>query len=250
MERIKTLVVDDEPLALELVKGYVEQTPYLELVGCCSNAQEAYDVIERGDIELAFMDVQMPGISGMTLMKTLGARAPKVIFTTAFGQYAIEGFKLSAVDYLLKPFNFDEFAVAAAKARHLIELEKNNHEPQNSAAETPAEVDTDTHFFVKSEYKLVRIDIEKIVHVEGLKDYIKIYLDGEPKPVQTLISLKAFEQRLPSRNFLRVHKSNIINVHYVRGVERNIIHMHGGAKIAMGDGYKQSFTEVISKLTL
>lgn len=242
MDKIRTLVVDDEPLALDLVKDYVNQTPFLELVGSCTNAHDAFERIDAGGIDLVFLDVQMPRMSGLTLMKSLDtAHAPKVIFTTAFGEYALEGFKLNAIDYLLKPFDFDEFMKAANKARKQIELEQ-------APASAPA--DTDEYFFVKSEYKLVRIDISSIVYIEGLKDYIKIYLDGEAKPVLTLSSLKAMDNHLPENRFIRVHRSYIINIDFVRGVERNLITMQGNAKIPMGEGYKQNFTEVISKKTL
>lgn len=244
MEKIRTLVVDDEPLALDLVKDYVAQTPFLELAGSCTNAQEAFERIDAGGIDLVFLDVQMPRMSGLTLMKTLGDDyAPKVIFTTAFGEYAVEGFKLNAIDYLLKPFDFDEFLKAANKARRQIEME------QNASLNQPP-IDTDEYFFVKSEYKLVRIDIARIIYIEGLKDYVKIYLNGEPKPVLTLSSLKAMDNRLPQSKFLRVHRSYIINIDFVRGVERNLIVLQGNAKIPMGEGYKQSFTEVINKRTL
>lgn len=243
METIKTLVVDDEPLALDLVRGYVEQTPFLQLVGSCNNAQEAFEAIEASDVQLVFLDVQMPGMSGLSLAKALNTNdAPKIVFTTAYGEYALEGFKLDAVDYLLKPFDFDEFMKAATKARRIIEME--NKEQQPTAEQTNAD-----YFFVKSEYKLIRIDIPKIVYIEGLKDYIKIYLDGEPKPILTLYSLKVMDARLSPRGFMRIHRSYIINLEFVRGVERNLIHMPT-TKLPMGDGYRQQFMDIIGRRTL
>lgn len=243
METIKTLVVDDEPLALDLVRGYVEQTPFLQLVGSCNNAQEAFEAIEASDVQLVFLDVQMPGMSGLSLAKALNTNdAPKIVFTTAYGEYALEGFKLDAVDYLLKPFDFDEFMKAATKARRIIEMENKEQQP------TTEQTDAD-YFFVKSEYKLIRIDIPKIVYIEGLKDYIKIYLDGEPKPILTLYSLKVMDARLSPHGFMRIHRSYIINLEFVRGVERNLIHMPT-TKLPMGDGYRQQFMDIIGRRTL
>lgn len=243
MDKIRTLVVDDEPLALDLVRGYVEQTPFLELVGSCSSAQEAYERVGQGDVQLLFCDVQMPGMSGLTLMKALSVSvAPKVVFTTAFEEYALDGFKLDAVDYLLKPFDFDEFLKAATKAQRLIEMEE-QMEMSNDGIKWNKD---DDYFFVKSEYKLVRIDIPKIVYIEGLKDYIKIYLDGEEKAVLTLNSLKEMENVLPDNRFIRVHRSFIVNVGYVKAVERNLIVMPE-VKISMGESYKQRFLEVIEQ---
>jgi DNA-binding LytR/AlgR family response regulator len=247
MDRVRTLIVDDEPLALDLVKGYVEQTPFLELVGTCSSAQEAYKRVGQGDVQLLFCDVQMPGMSGLTLMKALKVGdAPKVIFTTAFEEYALDGFKLDAVDYLLKPFDFDEFMKAAAKAHRFIELE---NQVSGVSTDNLTWNKDDNFFFVKSEYKLVRIDIPKIIYIEGLKDYIKIYLDGESKAVLTLNSLKEMEKILPENTFIRVHRSFIVNVGFVRGMERNLIIMPG-EKVPMGESYKQRFVEIIDKKTI
>lgn len=247
MDKVRTVIVDDEPLALDLVRGYVEQTPFLELVGSCSSAQEAYERVGQGDVQLLFCDVQMPGMSGLTLMKALSVGdAPKVVFTTAFEEYALDGFKLDAVDYLLKPFDFDEFLKAAAKARRLIELECQVGEVKTDNLTWNRD---DDYFFVKSEYKLVRIDIPKITYIEGLKDYIKIYLEGESKAILTLNSLKEMEKILPEGNFIRVHRSYIVNVGYVRGVERNLVIMPTD-KVPMGESYKQRFLEIIEEKTI
>jgi len=245
MSEITTLVVDDEPLALDLVTDYVNQAPYLKLVGRCSNAKEAFDIISKGNIQLLFCDIQMPGMSGLTLMKTLQSAKtlPKVIFTTAFPEYALDGFKLDAVDYLLKPFDQDEFLKAAGKAKRLIELEENAI-TQKTNTEPREGID---FFFVKSEYKLVRIDKNKIVYIEGMKDYIKIYINGEPKPVLTLMSMKEMTQKLDENQFVRLHRSFIVNVSFVRGVGRSLVTMPDGTQIPIGDGYRAKFTEVISK---
>ncbi|MDO4461033.1 MAG: LytTR family DNA-binding domain-containing protein [Bacteroidia bacterium] len=254
---IQTLVVDDEPLAQNLVAQYVQQTPFLELCGRCSNAKEAYERISEGDVDLVFLDVQMPGMSGLTLMKSMPddpALRPKVIFTTAFSEYAIEGFKLDAVDYLLKPFDFDEFLKAAVKAQRQIELEQQAYTNTNNTSFTSEASTDDSYFFVKSEYKLVRIDIPKIVYIEGLKDYIKIYLEDEAKPVLTLQSLKAVERRLSSTEFVRIHRSFIVNINHVRGVDRAgvIISANTGnnSTLPIGDGYRASFMAMIESRTI
>lgn len=239
MEKIRTLAVDDEPLALDLVKEYIEQTPFLEFCGCCSSASEAMERLSRGDVRLAFLDIQMPDFSGIALAKALPAQnRPRLVFTTAFADYALDGFRLDAVGYLLKPFDYGEFLHEASKARELIASE---------LAQQPAAAPD--FFFVRSEYRLVRINPAEIVYVEGLKDYIKIYLSTAVKPVLTLMSLKQMEQRLPSSQFVRVHRSFIVNVGFVVGVERNLIHLPA-AKVPMGDGYKQQMMSIIEKYTV
>lgn len=246
MEKIRTLVVDDEPLALDLVKGYVEQTPFLTLAGSCDNAADAYEKLRSDAVDLLYVDVQMPGMSGLSLVKSLTPDImPKVVFTTAFAEYAVEGFKLDAVDYLLKPFDFDEFIRTAAKAQRLIELE--NAASMATEVVLPPTPDED-FIFVKSEYKLVKIELQKIVYIEGLKDYIKIYTSDDQKPILTLQSLKVIEKRLPAM-FKRVHRSYIVNIAYVCGLERNLIVMPDG-RIPMGEGFKQDFLTVVGRKTL
>lgn len=251
---IRTLVVDDEPLALELVTGYVAQVPFLSLVGRCSSAADALSVINNGGVDLVLLDIQMPGLSGLSLARSLTAEgAPKIIFTTAYGEYAIDGFKLDAVDYLLKPFDFDEFMRAVGKAQRLIELERKSHgAPADS---DPVKADADVlmppgdFFFVKSEYKLVKIQIEKILYVEGLKDYVKIFTSDSPKPIVTLATLKQMEARLLTHSFVRIHRSYIANVKLISGVERNAV-LVGQERLPIGDGYRQNLQSILDKLTI
>lgn len=244
MDRIKTIVVDDEPLALDLVADYVEQAPYLEIVGRCTNARDAYERIGKGDVQLVFCDIQMPGMSGLTLMKSIEeGNRPKVIFTTAFPEYALDGFRLDAIDYLLKPFDSDEFLKAANKARRLIELEHN--------AKQIAEKDEEgNYFFVKSEYKLVRIDKAKIIYIEGLKDYIRIHLDDGVKPIMTLYSLKEMMTTLDEPCFVRLHRSFIINTKYIKGAEKGYVVMKGDEKVPIGEQYKSQINEIINSKTV
>lgn len=233
-QRIKCLAVDDEPLALELVKDYIDQTPFLELVGTCSSAIEAMSFLENNQVQLLFLDIQMPGLTGTSLMRSL-TQKPKVIFTTAFEEYALEGFKLDAVDYILKPFDYEEFLRAAQKARDLIMLESGSKSDTSGS----------DYFFVKSDYKLVKIDTDQVMYIEGLKDYVKIHINNAPKPVLTLMSLKTLESQLPPDRFIRIHRSFIINVRHITGIERNLVHMPN-IQIPMSDSYKNQLMEMIN----
>lgn len=257
---IKTLIVDDEPLAQELVAQYVSQVPWLKLVDRCSSAREALDAVGKGGIDLLFLDIQMPGTSGLSLAQALGqmwesgsvsGQMPKIVFTTAYDNYAIDGYKLNAVDYLLKPFDFEEFQRAVGKVKRLIELERKAAQESAPRAEQKTETteETDSFFFVKSEYKLVKIEYDKILYVEGLKDYVKIYLTDAPKPVLTLSTLKQMEARLVSHSFMRLHRSFIVNVKLITGVERGGV-IVGGERIPVGDGYKGNFQTLLDRFTL
>ncbi len=228
------MAVDDEPLALELVRGYIERTPFLELTGTCDSALEAISFLETHEVQLLFLDIQMPGLNGTSLMRSLNQK-PRVIFTTAYEEYAIEGFKLDAIDYLLKPFDYEEFLRASQKARDLFVLE----------AGTKTDTFDKEYFFIKSDYKLVKVVIDDITHIEGLKDYVKIYLASSSKPLLTLMSLKSLENLLPSDRFVRIHRSFIVNIRHIVGIERNIIHLHQ-MQIPMSENYKNLLMEMIN----
>lgn len=253
---IRTLVVDDEPLALDLVADYVQQTPFLELVGRCSNAKDAFERIIAGGVDLLLCDIQMPGMSGLTLMKALQSAStlPKVIFTTAFPEYALDGFRLDAVDYLLKPFDDEEFAKSVGKARRLIELEQlamnvasaDNASKETETRNTDNASPDDGFIFVKSEYKLVRIEMSKITYIEGLKDYIRINIDGDVKPVLTLMSLKDAMQKLDEKLFVRLHRSFIVNTKYITGVERSQLLLSDGTRVPVGDKYRTEFANLMN----
>lgn len=258
---IQTLVVDDEPLAQELVADYVSQTPFLQLTKCCSNAAEALQTIAQGNIELVFLDIQMPGLSGLSLAKALSGRTlPKIVFTTAYDEYALEGYKLDVADYLLKPFDYDEFLRAATKVHRLIELERKvaaadseqakvlESQPTANATQSTPNAEP-PYFFVKSEYKLVRVVIDKVCYIEGLKDYVKIFVQDQPKPILTLSTLKQMEAKLQPHEFMRLHKSFIVNMKMLTRVERNMVCI-ADAKIPIGDGYRAKFQEALSKMTL
>ncbi|MEQ8810975.1 MAG: LytTR family DNA-binding domain-containing protein [Imperialibacter sp.] len=234
MKKIRCLIVDDEPLALNLIEGYVEKTPFLELAGKCSSAYEALEKIASEKIDLLFLDIQMPGLTGMELSRSL-KNGPKVVFTTAFEEYALEGFKVDAIDYLLKPFNYEEFLKSANKAREWISV----------AAGGSSETDPNA-LFVKSEYKLVKIDLQKVLYIEGLKDYAKIFLQDQTRPVMTLMSLKSLEEQLPSHQFMRIHRSFIVRLDRIDLIERNKV-VIGQVGITIADAYKETFQAYLNK---
>jgi two-component system, LytTR family, response regulator LytT len=234
--KLRTIAIDDEPLALRLVSDYIEKTPFLELSGAFDNPLDAIDFLSTQSIDLVFVDIQMPDLTGIEFVRTL-ERVPKIIFTTAYEKYALEGFKLNALDYLLKPFSYEEFLKAAQKARKQTELE--------TAA--PQLIEANSQFlFLKSEYKIRRINFNDILYIEGLKDYIKVFTIGEDKPVLSLSSMKALEQKLPEDKFMRVHRSFIVNLDRIETIERSRI-IFGKVYIPVSDQYKDKFQEFLDK---
>ena len=234
---IRTIAIDDEPLALQLVSGYVSKTPFLELVGSFDNPLDAMEFLNDNPVNLIFLDIQMPDLTGIEFARILENR-PKIIFTTAYANYALEGFKLEAVDYLLKPFSYEEFLKAARKAERLIKLEQ---------AEQKETIDANNEFlFLKSEYKIRRINFNDIRYIEGLKDYVKVYLQNEPKPILSINSLKSLEAKLPENKFMRVHRSFIVNLEKVDTIERSRI-IFGKVYIPVSEQYKEKFQQYLDK---
>ena len=241
MKKITCLIADDEQMALNLIESYVLKTPFLELKAKCNSAIEAMQVLEdQKDIDLFFLDIQMPDLTGLEFSKLLPQNS-RVIFTTAFDQYAIDGYKVNALDYLLKPFDYNEFLNASTKARNYFESQ---HPVSVSKPEKKQEF-----FFVKSEYKQIKINFSEILYIEGLKDYVKIYLKDNPKPILTLMSLKKLEEELPSENFMRIHRSFIIGLDKIETIERNHI-VIGKEQIAIAPNYKDSLMEYIGGKSL
>jgi DNA-binding LytR/AlgR family response regulator len=227
--------VDDEPLALSLLESYVQKTPFLRLTGKYSNARSAMMHIAEEKVDLLFLDIQMPEMSGMDFARVISHRT-RIIFTTAFSEYALEGYKVSALDYLLKPFSFDEFLAAARKALEWFEM---------TAAKPEAEtIHENVGIFVKSEYRLLHVLYEDILYIEGLKDYVKIYTESEPKPILSLMSLKQLEEELPPDRFMRVHRSYIIHKNKISSVNKNRIAI-GKKQIPVGETYRKLFKTVI-----
>ena len=234
--KLKTIAIDDEPLALRLVSDYISKTPFLELVSAFDNPLDAIDFLTSQPVDLVFVDIQMPDLTGIEFVRSL-ENATKIIFTTAYEKYALDGFKLNAIDYLLKPFSYEEFLKAAQKARKLTELE----------AGVPHLVEDNNQFlFLKSEYKIRRINFNDILYIEGLKDYIKVYTRSEDKTVLSLCSMKALEQKLPEDKFMRVHRSFIVNLDQIETIERSRI-IFGKTYIPVSDQYKDKFQEFLDK---
>ncbi len=234
---IRCLIVDDEPLALDLIESYVRQTPFLELAGRSSNAIEALEVLEKGKIELIFLDIQMPRLNGIELSGLIKDDT-RVIFTTAFEQYALDGFKADALDYLLKPISYPEFLKAATKARKWFSMCRANKSEQTSQ----------NSIFVKSDYRIIQIDIPDITYIEGVKDYIRIHT-SKGEPVMTLMSMKSIEEHLNPDTFIRIHRSFIININKIDSIEKSMVKI-GRASIPISDSYKESVMNKISSRIL
>lgn len=228
-------IVDDEPLALNLLESYVNKTSFLTLAGKYSSAVQAMKELPGKQVDLLFLDIQMPELNGLEFSKMVNPHT-RIVFTTAFGQYAIDGYKVNALDYLLKPISYVDFLQAANKAVQWFELLQ---QPKD-------EIDS---IFVKSEYKLVQIELKNILYIEGLKDYIKIYEEGNTKPILSLMSMKAMEEMLPASRFMRVHRSYIVQKDKIRIIDRGRI-VFGKTYIPVSDSYKQTFQEFLDKRTL
>lgn len=244
---INCIAVDDEPLALGLVCAFIEQTPFLKLVGRYSSAVEALVGLQDQKVDLIFLDIQMPNLNGMELARVLdsrGANKPRIIFTTAYNQFAIEGYRVDALNYLLKPFNYEEFLHASNKALSYFELVNRSNNPATVVAAEPAE--EEEYLFLKIEYQLVRIALNEILYIEGLKDYVKIYLQDKEKPLLSLTSLKALEEKLPAKRFMRVHRSFIVSLNKINSITRNALQI-GKVNITVGDQYKEAFGVFLSK---
>jgi len=234
--------VDDEPLALKLVSNFVSQTPFLELVTACSSAVEALQIIHREQVDLLFLDIQMADLNGMELARVISqtsGRQPRIIFTTAYNHFAIDGYRVDAIDYLLKPFNYEEFLRAAEKARRVISSQESM---TPAAAPEPA-------LFIKVEYQWVRVDYHEILYVEGLKDYVKLHLEEPKKSLMSLTTLKTLEDRLPTSHFLRVHRSFIVALEKITAITKTSLRV-GEAEIPVGDQYREAFREITRRWLL
>ncbi|WP_206542929.1 LytR/AlgR family response regulator transcription factor [Lacinutrix algicola] len=241
--KITCIVVDDEPMALNLVESYVEKTPFLELKKKCSSAIEAMEFIKKEPVDLLFLDIQMPDLTGIEFSRML-PKETRVIFTTAFDQYALEGFKVEALDYLLKPFDYAEFLAAANKANIWFELLNGKEQKTQNMVSEEKEF-----LFVKSEYKQLRIKLADVLYFEGLKDYIKIWLKDNQKPILTLMSLKSLEAELPEHQFMRVHRSFIVALDNIDVIERSQIIINK-QRITVSEQYKPKFLAFVNNNSL
>jgi two-component system LytT family response regulator len=233
---IKCLAIDDEPLALKQIGSYIKKTPFLELVALINSGFDALEYVSSNQADLIFVDINMPDLSGMDFVKSLKEK-PYIIFTTAYSEYAIEGFRVDAVDYLLKPIGYNEFLKAVNKVKTLMDLKTNRSGQVSNVPD---------HLFVKSEYKLLRIELSDIKYIESMHEYIRIHLENV-KPVMTLISLKSIEEQLPPDKFMRVHRSFIVNLEKIKIIERNRIVFDNSVYIPVGDQYKDAFQQFIER---
>jgi len=228
---IRCLAVDDEPLALELLEDNIRQVPFLQLVGKCSNALEALKFLQQQSVDLIFLDIQMPGLTGLQFIRSLPHR-PMIILITAYEKFALEGFELDVVDYLVKPVSLDRFIKACNKASELFNLRAK--QASNMAAD---------YFFVSADYSLVKVEFADILWIEGLKDYVKINLKSSSKPIITRMSMKALEDQLPASRFMRIHKSYIVSISSITSVRKSSVFI-GAMELPVGDSYKDSINHL------
>ena len=214
--KLKCLIIDDESMGRRLVEEYMRQVPFLDHIASCKNTYEAMDIMNKEKIDLMFLDIQMPGLLGTQFFSSLGAK-PMVIFVTAYPEYALEGFELEAIDYIMKPISLERFVKAANKA---LAMAKSKLSPETPSVVAPAE---DPFFFVNADYALVKIQSKNVLYVEGMKDYVKIYLEDQKKPVITKISMTALEEKINSNDFFRVHKSFIVNTQRIKSVRNHVV---------------------------
>lgn len=249
---INCIAVDDEPAALELIASYIEQTPYLHLTGRYNNAISALNVIrEDPQISLIFLDIRMADLSGVELARIIGQsdqrKNVRIIFTTAYDQYALDGFKVDALDYLVKPFSYVDFSKAAEKAKEYFFMYENSL--QKSAIDTRPMQHQRPYIYLKVEHQLVKIDIDDILYIEGLKDYVKVYLRSADKPLLTLTSLKRLHEKLPKDMFLRLHRSFIVATAAIRSANKTSVQI-GETTIPVSEQFKEDFNEFLNKWVL
>ncbi len=246
---IRCLALDDEPLALQQLTSYLEKVPFFEVVGSCLTVSEAMRLLHSEQVDALFLDINMPDLNGLELVRSL-ARPPLVVFTTAYSEYAIEGYKADAVDYLLKPYGLADLLRAA---NHVRERWKQLHalpaEPASDAVQSTSSADD--FIFLKSDYKVVRVCISEIVYVKGMSEYLRIYTTSQPKPIIVLLSMKRIEDRLaPPLPFMRVHRSYLINLNHIRELNRSAIVLDTGDEIPVGDTYRAAVNEFVSRLSV
>ncbi|MFM8450636.1 MAG: LytR/AlgR family response regulator transcription factor [Haliscomenobacter sp.] len=241
---IKVIIVDDEPLAQDVLETYIEKIPELKLVGICNNALEANELLKKETVDLMFLDIQMPQLTGIDFLKTLN-KPPLVVFTTAFSNYAVEGFELNALDYLLKPISLERFMKAVNKAAEQLERARHHHdhaEEEHSANEHP------DYLFVKADKKLVKVNFQEIIYIEGLKDYVIIRMDNQR--VITLQTMKSLEDKMPVHKFKRIHRSYIVNVDKIHAIIGNMVEVmeKGQPKhLPIGKNYRDELLDIINR---
>jgi len=234
--KLKCIAIDDEPLALKKIAAYINKTPSLELVDAINNAIDAYKILENYDVDLIFCDINMPELNGVDFVKSLQQRTG-IIFTTAYSEYAVEGFKVNAIDYLLKPIGYDDFIASVERAKsRLVPIAQEKEELTQKEG----------YLFIKSEYRIIRIEVKNIKYIEGQREYVRIYLTDQ-KPIMTLLSFKKVLEKLPESKFMRVHKSYIVNLDKITTIERMRILFDDDVRIPVSDQYKEVFQKFIDE---
>lgn len=239
--KLRCAIVDDEPLALGLLESYAKKTPLLELDGCYANAIQAMRALPEHPVDILFLDIQMPELNGLEFSHIVPEET-RIVFTTAFEQYAIDGYRVNALDYLLKPISYTDFLQAVNKAVQWFDIRRKAED--NSSAQ-PSSANAD-YIYVKSDYKLIQIPLNDILYIEGLKDYIKIHLEGEPRPVLSLVSMKSMEERLPANRFIRVHRSFIVQKQKIKVINKGRI-VFGKEYVPISDSYKQELQNYVNE---
>lgn len=245
---IKAIIIDDEPLAQRVIEKYAEDVPSIEIIAKCSNAIEAQEILNNDDIDLMFLDINMPKMTGITFLKTL-KKAPLVIITTAYSEYAIEGYELDVIDYLKKPFPFERFFKSIQKVQERLKEKETKVTIVEKIIETqPSNVSEHPKFiFIKSNKKSYKVNIEDIYYIEALGDYIKVHTKDQT--LITYLSMKKIEAQLPNDSFVRMHKSFIVNIHKIKSIEGNMVEIKN-EKITIGSNYKQAFQDLIDSFTI
>ena len=231
---IRCLAIDDEPLALQQIVSYINKVPYLELAAQCQSALEAKQFLENDTADAIFCDINMPDLNGMDFVKSLTV-APLIVFTTAYSEYAVEGFKVNAIDYLLKPFGMQDFQRAAMRLKERLRIDDEEKKETKDTSST-----ADDTLFLKTDYRIVKVNIQDIRYVEAMSEYLKVWLEGVSKPIITLLSMKKMEERLPNY-FMRIHRSYIINLTKIQEVNKNRVIMDADTFLPIGDLYKETF---------
>lgn len=238
---VRCIAIDDEPLALRQIKSYIERTESLSLVATCRSAIEAQQILEEQKIDLIFVDINMPDLNGIDFVRSLAGNY-FVIFTTAYSEFALEGFKLNAIDYLLKPFTYDEFTKAIQKVVSLVDLVNRCHAAENAMAANEAESADKEYISVKADYKTQLVRIADIVYLESASEYVRLHIEGSAT-ITTLFRLKNMETTLPQESFLRVHRSYIVNLKRISSYTKGRIFLDNGEYIPLGENYKERFFE-------
>ena len=233
---IKCVAIDDEPLALKQLAYYLEKVPFFDLVASCRSAMDAMRKLENVEADVLFIDINMPDLNGLDFVRSL-ANPPMIVFTTAYQEHALEGYRVNAIDYLLKPFGMSDILRAAEKVKRQYDLVH---------AATLSPVDEYDAMFIRADYKVVRVLVKEIVYVEGYGEYLRIYLERQEKPLVAYLRMKEMEERLAGYNFMRIHKSYIVNLHHITEINKSRVVLDTGADIPIGDSYRERLQQYVA----